>query len=76
MVNAFIMVEAATGDAEALADRLGEFEHVSVANVVAGEFDVIVEAEGAEVYDVIHSVATRIRGFDDIADTKTYVCLN
>lgn len=76
MVNAFITIKAATGDAEELADRLGGFEHVSAANVVAGDFDVIVEAEGAEVYDVIHSVATRIRGLDDIADTKTYICLN
>jgi DNA-binding Lrp family transcriptional regulator len=75
MVHAFIMVKAATGDAGALAERLAGFDHVSVASVVAGEFDVIVEAESTEVYDVINAVATRIREFDDVADTKTYVCL-
>ena len=75
MVRAFIMVEAATGDVEALADRLGEFDHVTVANVVAGEFDVIVEAESAEVYDIIHSVASRTRSLEGVEDTKTYVCL-
>jgi len=75
MVNAFIMVKAATGDADALARRLGEFDHVSGANVVAGDFDVIVEAESTEVYDIINSVATRVRGFDDVENTKTYICL-
>jgi DNA-binding Lrp family transcriptional regulator len=75
MVRAFIMVAAATGRAEALADRLDDLDHVVAANVVAGDFDVIVEADAAEVYDIIHSVATRIRGLDDVRDTKTYVCL-
>jgi arginine repressor len=75
MVRAFIMVKAGTGHAEALADRLGELDHVTIANVVAGNFDVIVEAEAEEVYDIIHSVATRIRGFEDVEDTKTYICL-
>ncbi|TKR26308.1 Lrp/AsnC ligand binding domain-containing protein [Natronomonas salsuginis] len=75
MLRAFIMVKAGTGHAEALADRLGELDHVTIANVVAGNFDVIVEAEAEEVYDIIHSVATRIRGFEDVEDTKTYICL-
>ena len=75
MVHAFIMVKAATGDAGGLSERLAGIDHVSVASVVAGEFDVIVEAESTEVYDVINAVATRIREFDDVADTKTYVCL-
>jgi len=75
MVRAFIMLKAATSDAESLAERLAELDHVTVANVVAGDFDVIVEAQSTEVYDIIHSVATRLRGLDDVADTKTYVCL-
>ncbi len=75
MVRAFIMVKAATGDAETLAGQLGAFDHVAVANVVAGNFDVIVEAEATEVYDIIHSVASRIRGLGEVEDTKTYVCL-
>ena len=75
MAHAFIMVKATTGDAEALAKRIGELDHVSDVNVVAGGWDVIVEAEAAEVYDIIQSVATRIRGFEDVDDTKTYVSL-
>jgi DNA-binding Lrp family transcriptional regulator len=76
MVSAFIMVKADTGDAQSLVEALGDLEHVAVANVVAGDFDVIVEAEAAEVYDIIRSVATRIRSFEDVEDTKTYVCLD
>ena len=75
MVRAFIMVEAGTGQAEALLERIRKLEHVADANIVAGDVDIIVEAEAREVYDVINSVATEIRSFDDVNDTKTYVCL-
>lgn len=75
MVRAFIMVKADTGHAEALLNRIGGIDHVAEANVVAGDFDIIVEATADEVYDVINAVATHIRSFDDVNDTKTYVCL-
>jgi DNA-binding Lrp family transcriptional regulator len=75
MVRAFIMVQAETGAAETLAETLGDIDNVVTANVVAGDFDVIVESEADEVYDVINSVATRIRGFENVEDTKTYICL-
>lgn len=75
MVHAFIMVKAATGHGEALADRLEELDGVVEASVVAGDFDIILEAEAEEVYDIISGIATRVRGLDDIEDTKTYICL-
>lgn len=75
MVRAFIMVKADAGRAEELLETIRSMEYVAEANVVAGEFDVIVEAEAEEVYDLINAVATRIRGLDEVNDTKTYVCL-
>jgi DNA-binding Lrp family transcriptional regulator len=75
MVRAFIMVKAEAGRAEALLERIRELEHVADAHVIAGDFDVIVEAEAGDVSDVISGVATRIRGFEDVEDTKTYICL-
>jgi len=75
MVRAFIMVKAGTGQAQALLETIRGLDHVADAHVVAGEYDVIVEAEADEVYDVINSVATEIRSLDDVTDTKTYVCL-
>lgn len=75
MVRAFIMVEAAVGHAEELTAAIRDLARVTEAHVVAGDFDVIVEAEGVEVYDVIHDVATNIRSMDHVEDTKTYICL-
>jgi DNA-binding Lrp family transcriptional regulator len=75
MVRAFIMVKAGAGHAESLLETIRSLERVVEAHIVAGDFDIIVEAEGEEVYDVISSVATEIRSTKDVADTKTYVCL-
>lgn len=75
MVHAFIMVKAGTGHAESLVETIRGLENVTEANIVAGDFDIIVEADGEEVYDVINSVATKIRADADVSDTKTYVCL-
>lgn len=75
MVRAFVMVKAGTGHAETLLETIRDLDHVVEANIVAGEFDIIVEAEAKEVYDVINSVATKIRTIGDVHDTKTYVCL-
>lgn len=75
MVQAFIMVKAATGDAEALSETLKDVEYVVTVNVVAGDFDLIIEADSEEVYDIINSVSTQIRELEAIEDTKTYICL-
>ena len=75
MVRAFIMVKAGTGQAETLLTRIRELDHVADSNIVAGDFDVIVEAGAEEVYNIINSVATEIRSFDEVSDTKTYICL-
>ena len=75
MVRAFIMVEADTGHAESLLETIRGYDRVVDSNVVAGDVDVIVEAEAEEVYDVIGTVATEIRSLQGVTDTKTYVCL-
>lgn len=75
MVQAFIMVKATTGNAEALSETLKDVEYVVTVNVVAGDYDLIIEADSEEVYDIINSVSTRIREFEAIEDTKTYICL-
>jgi DNA-binding Lrp family transcriptional regulator len=75
MVRAFIMVKADSGHAESLLGTVRGLDHVAEANIVAGDFDIIVEAEAEEVYNVINSVATKVRSLDAVDDTKTYVCL-
>lgn len=75
MVRAFIMTKVEAGNAEDVLAEVQGFERVTEANVVAGDFDLVIEAEGEEVYDVLHSASNAIRGLPDVVDTKTYVCL-
>ena len=44
-------------------------------HVVAGQYDVIAEVQGEEVYSVIHAVATDLTSLDGVVDTRTYICL-
>jgi DNA-binding Lrp family transcriptional regulator len=75
MVQAFIMVKTAPGESASLQDRISGMAEVAEAHVVAGGYDLIVEAGGEEVYDVIHTVATDIRELNGVVDTRTYICL-
>ncbi|WP_135366419.1 Lrp/AsnC family transcriptional regulator [Halosimplex halophilum] len=76
MVRAFIMVKTAAGKSEQLLDSIRGIDGVEEAHIVAGQYDIIVEAVGEEVYDLMHGVATRLRDLDGVADTKTYICLD
>jgi len=75
MVRAFIMVKTTAGKSADLQSSVASIQGVQEAHVVAGQYDIIVEASGEEVYDVIHSVATEIRDLDGVVDTRTYICL-
>ena len=75
MARAFIMVKIDAGHAEEVRHDIAGYDGVADAHVVAGEFDLIVEAETPEVYDLMHTVATKVRGLEGVIDTKTYICL-
>lgn len=75
MVRAFIMVKTAAGKSEDLLATIREIAGVEEAHIVAGQYDIIVEAVSDEVYDLMHNVATKLRDIDGVADTKTYICL-
>jgi len=75
MVRAFILVKTAAGKSADIQQAIHEVGGVLETHVVAGEYDVVVEAEGEEVYEVIHTVATDIHEADGIVDTRTYICL-
>lgn len=75
MVRAFIMVKTTAGKSADLQESIVGLDGVQEAHVVAGQYDLIAEAQGEEVYDVIHSVATAIRDLDGVVDTRTYICL-
>lgn len=75
MVRAYIMLKTAAGKSESLLDATRELPGINEAHIVAGAYDIIVEAHGDEVYDVMHSVVTDVRDLEGVADTRTYVCL-
>lgn len=76
MVRAFIMVKTAAGKSADLQEEIRGMEGVVDANVVAGQYDIIVEAQAEEVYSVIRTVATSLRELQGVMDTRTYVCLD
>ncbi|MFB6106884.1 MAG: Lrp/AsnC ligand binding domain-containing protein [Halobacteriaceae archaeon] len=76
MVHAFVMIESGPGEATRIRDAVVEMTPMTEAHVVAGEFDVIAEADADEVYDVLHTVSTAVRSIDGVGRTKTYVSLD
>jgi DNA-binding Lrp family transcriptional regulator len=76
MVRAFIMAKTAAGKSEELLAQIRDFAGVEAATIVAGQYDIIVEAVGEEVYDLMHGVATRLRDIKGVTDTRTYICLD
>lgn len=75
MVRAFILVKTNPGEAATVVEAVRGQGAVEEAHVVAGQYDIIVEAVGGEVYDVIDGVATGLRDVAGVADTRTYICL-
>jgi DNA-binding Lrp family transcriptional regulator len=75
MVHAFIMVQTDAGKSEALLDDVTALDGVTEAHIVAGEFDMIVEVDTGEVYEVLHTASSDIQDLDGVADTKTYISL-
>ena len=76
MVYAFVMVKTDSGTSEEVVGSIREIgAQIRDANVVAGDFDVIVEVETEEVYDVLETVSGNIGGMEGVLDTKTYVSI-
>ncbi|MEA5388586.1 Lrp/AsnC ligand binding domain-containing protein [Haloarculaceae archaeon H-GB11] len=75
MVRAFVMVKTAAGKSEELLENAESIAGIDEAHIVAGEYDIIAEASGEEVYDVMHSVATDVRDLEGVTDTRTYIAL-
>lgn len=75
MVRAFITVKTSAGKSPELLDDIRSMDAILDAHVVAGQYDIIAEAEGEEVYNVINTVATDLHELDGVVDTRTYVCL-
>lgn len=76
MVHAVIMVETGAAKSTEVLDRILELDRVLEGHVVAGDYDIIVEVEGDEVYDLLEAVSTEIQDIQGVNDTRTYVSLD
>jgi len=76
MVHAFIMIRTTAGASQEVQDSIADTENVTEAHVVAGEFDVIAEATGEEVYDILSTASADIQAVAGVEETKTYVSLS
>jgi DNA-binding Lrp family transcriptional regulator len=76
MVHAFIMVKTAAGKSEGLLESIRDLEAVAEAHIVAGNYDIIVEVDAEEMYDVLKTSSSDIQGLDGVTDTKTYVAMD
>ncbi len=75
MVHAFIMVKTGVGASESLIGSIRDLSSVTAAHIVAGDFDLIVEVEVDEVYEVLHTAAREIQALSGVEETKTYISL-
>ena len=76
MVHAFIMIRTGAGTGEEVRSAVDDLETVTEAHVVAGEFDLIAEADGSEVYDVLSTASSDIQAIQGVLETKTYMSLS
>ena len=76
MVYAYVMVKTAAGKSDGLLAAIREMAPVESAHIVAGNYDIIVEVEAAEVYDVLSTVSSEIQALDGVTDTRTYIAMH
>ncbi|ADB59532.1 transcriptional regulator, AsnC family [Haloterrigena turkmenica DSM 5511] len=75
MVHAFIMVKTGAGESEGSLAEIRGLESVVDAHIVAGNYDIIAEVDGQEVYDVLETVSSSVQGLGGVSDTKTYIAM-
>jgi DNA-binding Lrp family transcriptional regulator len=76
MVHAFIMVKTAAGESERLVDAIRGLGQIAEAHIVAGDWDIIVELDTDEVYDVLKTSSSEVQGLKGVDNTKTYISLD
>jgi DNA-binding Lrp family transcriptional regulator len=76
MVHAFVMIETGPGESEGLLRTIRELDAVAEAHVVAGGYDIVAEATAPEVYKLLSTASTRIRGLESVVDTETYIAMD
>jgi DNA-binding Lrp family transcriptional regulator len=75
MVVAYVMVKAHTGKAGELRDDIQGIDGVVSAHIVAGDVDIIAEADVDSPAGVKEIAADAIQGLSGVEDTHTYIAM-
>lgn len=75
MVHAYVMITAGSGVAPDVLSAVSEFENVTEAHIIAGEWDLIAEVEADQVYEVLKLVSSEIGTVEGVGTTRTYIVL-
>lgn len=75
MVEAYIMVMTGSGQSRPLLQAIRGIDGVRRANIVAGEFDIIVDAEANTEQDLLTLVTEEIQSLDGVGRTRTCIIL-
>ncbi|USZ67611.1 Lrp/AsnC ligand binding domain-containing protein [Halorussus salilacus] len=76
MVRAYVAIITGEGAADDIVSAVRDLPGVAEAHVVAGDFDVVAEAEGETVRDLQRTVTDGIHGVEGVGTTRTYVQLD
>lgn len=75
MVHAYVLVRTDVGGSAGVVEAIRDFDPVNEAHIVAGDWDLVVELNAPEVYDILSTTADRIGSLAGVTDTRTYVSL-
>ncbi|MFC7135504.1 Lrp/AsnC family transcriptional regulator [Halobaculum litoreum] len=75
MVVAYVMVKAASGDADRIRDGILGLEGVDEVHIVAGDMDFVVKVDVEAPTDVKRVAADGIQGITGVEDTQTYIAM-
>ena len=75
MIEAYVMIMATAGSSRELLPKIREIDGVRRANVVAGEFDLVVDVEAADQQELLSLVSEEVQTLEGVGRTRTCVIL-
>jgi len=75
MLEAYVMLTTAAGTSRELLPKIREIEGVRRANIVAGEFDLVVDVEAESQQALLSLVSEEIQSLPGVGRTRTSVVL-
>jgi len=75
MLEAYVMLTTTAGTSRGLLPKLRAVEGVKRANIVAGEYDLVVDVEAESQQDLLALVTEEIQSLEGVGQTRTSVIL-